>query len=303
MKEIAEWTWSKQWDKPYIFFATTNGTLLNDHMKEWFTLNKERIVLCLSYDGTEQMQNSNRSHSSSLIDFDFFHHTWPNQSIKMTISQNSIKNLAEGIIHLTELGVKINANVAYENEEWKVENIDEYASQLAKLIDYYSENPALNRVSILNLNVRNLFKSQNIKQHKYCGAGEAFDVTDVDGKQYPCHMLSPLVLIRSRLKRLNELDIYEQKNFADQRCSKCSFKNICPTCAGMNYNITGNTQLRDKTHCRIFILDVMSNVKLQTKLLNTKILAKQELSREEKETAVTIKEISKLLNSNFRRNS
>jgi uncharacterized protein len=33
IKKIAEWMWNRNWSKPYILYATTNGTLLNDEMK------------------------------------------------------------------------------------------------------------------------------------------------------------------------------------------------------------------------------------------------------------------------------
>jgi len=45
IKEISEWMWSQNWSKPYILYATTNGTLLNEEMKKWFSEHKERIVL------------------------------------------------------------------------------------------------------------------------------------------------------------------------------------------------------------------------------------------------------------------
>ena len=56
----------------------------------------------------------NRGELSTKIDTDFFIDTWPSQNVKCTISMESLSSLAEGIIHLHELGFsKISANLAF----------------------------------------------------------------------------------------------------------------------------------------------------------------------------------------------
>lgn len=60
-------------------------------MKNWFNLNKSRIILGLSYDGTDFMQDINRSGSSKFIDKKFFLETYPKQSVKMTISKKNCR--------------------------------------------------------------------------------------------------------------------------------------------------------------------------------------------------------------------
>ena len=72
IKEICIWVWDNKWPCEYKIFAATNGTLLDDAMKEWFKNNKRRIILGLSYDGTDEMQDINRTKSSSLVDKKFF---------------------------------------------------------------------------------------------------------------------------------------------------------------------------------------------------------------------------------------
>ena len=95
IKDVSEWLWSKNIKYPYSLFAATNGTLLNEDMKVWFTANKHRISLGLSFDGDVNTQNTNRSNSASLVDLDYFRDTWPESSVKMTISTDSLKYLCE----------------------------------------------------------------------------------------------------------------------------------------------------------------------------------------------------------------
>lgn len=87
--DICEWTWQNRWPKLYIFFATTNGTLINYKIKEWLKKNSDRIYLSLSLDGTSSMQNTNRSNSYNKIDIQFFKENWPKQPVKMTVSDKN----------------------------------------------------------------------------------------------------------------------------------------------------------------------------------------------------------------------
>lgn len=103
IKKIYEYTHKKYPNESYIFYATTNGVLLNDEMKKWFYKHRQTFVLGLSLDGLPDTHNHNRSNSYGKIDIDFFKNTWPNQGVKMTISEYSLKNLADNVIHILSL--------------------------------------------------------------------------------------------------------------------------------------------------------------------------------------------------------
>ncbi|MBC9784692.1 hypothetical protein H1S01_09230 [Heliobacterium chlorum] len=292
IKEIALWMWSQPWPKPYILFATTNGTLLNEEMKDWFHTHRERFVLGLSYDGDEETQNVNRSDSSRQIDLDFFQKNWPQQPIKMTISEKTVHRLADGIIFLQEKGFDIHANPANGTIPWSEASIAEYSRQLAKLIDYYLDHPEVPRVSLLDVDLKTLLTSRSSFENKYCGAGVAFDVVDVDGKEYPCHLFSPLVLSKSKIYALRSLNFHAKEPFIDPKCKNCVLEHICPTCYGMNYRSTSNPALREVTLCKLYMLQILANSKLQAKIL----ARKQSLSAEDKEIAYVIQTIYQLLN-------
>jgi hypothetical protein len=48
---------------PYVFYATTNGTLLTDELKAWFTEHKNCFYLGLSIDGRKETHDRNRCNS------------------------------------------------------------------------------------------------------------------------------------------------------------------------------------------------------------------------------------------------
>ena len=71
IKEIEKYFHEIVSDKCYTIFATTNGTLVHGDIQKWLIEHSEVFVCGLSYDGTQEMQNTNRSNSANLIDLDF----------------------------------------------------------------------------------------------------------------------------------------------------------------------------------------------------------------------------------------
>lgn len=284
LQEISEWIWSRKWTKPCILFATTNGTLLNAEMKEWFTKNKARIVLGLSCDGNARTQDRNRSSSSPLIDLDFFLNTWPMQPLKMTISEAAVGDLADDIIFLHNRGFQISANPANGMKGWCESNIHEYGNQLVKLVDYYLANPDAPHSSLFTVDLKRIMQKRGRFGNKHCGAGTAYDVVNVDGQVYPCHMFSPLVLSESKIKSLPEIDFLATEPFADPLCEPCILKNICPSCYGLNYKGGGNPALKEKSLCRLFKIQIFANCKYYLKLF----AGKNAVTHEEYETVKAI---------------
>jgi len=259
IKEIAEWVWSQEWPKPYILYATTNGTLLNSSIKDWFTTHRDKFVLGLSYDGNDEMQDTNRSVSSKHIDKQFFLNNWPTQPVKMTITEDNVSCLAEGIIALHENGFLINANPANGMPEWKADSIAKYGHQLSILVDYYCRNPHVKKSSLLDIDLFALLRQPAPNEHKYCGAGIGFEVVDVDGSIYPCHMFSPLVIKEPKLSKVKDINFNCRELFESSKCKKCPLMRICPTCYGMNFRDTGDPAQRQPTLCKLFLLQYLAN--------------------------------------------
>ena len=247
IREICEFVWKRKYKKRYYFFATTNGTLMSDEVKEWLTKNKDRFICCLSIDGNRKMQNINRDNSFDSIDYNFFQKTWSFQDIKMTISQETLPCLAEGVIFLHQCGFKISENFAY-GIDWKEEqNLINLSKELSKLIDYYVKYPDIKRCRLLSVPIEYL--SYTFEDNINCSIGGALAVYDTDGVKYPCHFFQPNAIGREKSKKSREINFSDKSIYKDPECVGCGALNICPTCYGANYAATGNVALRDKSMC------------------------------------------------------
>lgn len=269
LKEVAEWIWSAPRPVPYLLFSTTNGTLLDQRMKQWFRLHKEQHYLSLSLDGTPDMHNANRGHSSERIDLDFFQENWPDQPVKMTVSCETISSLAEGIVYLQEKGFKVGAGLGH-GMPWDDESVSEYGRQLRKLAEYYLAHAQVPPVSLLDLPIEQALRSRTAMQKKYCGTGTHMATYDVDGTVYPCHLFMPLVLGAAKSDDLRAIAFQENATVTDRRCAGCVLGEICPTCYGFNYKLTGDVALRDQVMCRLFKEQALATCWYQTQLLKRK---------------------------------
>lgn len=246
MKSICEYTWANSKASNYYFFATTNGTLLNDEMKAWLLQYKEKIMLGLSLDGTPEVHNHNRSGSYEQIDFDFFKTLWPNQPVKMTISDYSAERLAKATRHIHDLGFKVSSNFAF-GENWVNYDAAGFDKELSILIDYYLENPSVEPCSLLTQK----FDIIDADLQRWCGAGTSMKVYDVEGKQYPCHFFEGFAIGNERSKESETVDFNNDELFMDPDCEGCVLYPLCPTCYGYNYATTGDVAKRDKGLCKL----------------------------------------------------
>jgi radical SAM protein with 4Fe4S-binding SPASM domain len=250
MRETAEHFWKKHNPKnQYVFFATTNGTLLTKDIKKWLSEHKEHFWCGLSYDGTKTMQDANRSHSSSNIDLDFFVKTWPEQPIKMTISRATLPDLAEGTIFLHKKGFNVNNNLAY-GLDWNDDAcIKTLAEQLETLTRFYLENPNVAPSSILSMNVEWFTRDNNIKPQRLCGTGKHMKCFDTAGKEYPCHFFMEMNW-NGNTPKTSDMEILKSEDcLLDSFCKDCEIRLVCPTCYGYNFLATGDPTKRDGTLC------------------------------------------------------
>lgn len=249
IKELCEWAWAQNFPENFLFFATSNGTLIHGEMQDWLFKNRKRFVVGLSLDGTPEMHNQNRSNSYGLIDTEFFATTWPEQGVKMTVSRETIHSLAAGVIYMHELGFKvIRANLA-EMTDWSDPHfLDIYKRELQKLSFYYTEHPEINKCSLYNV----LFAAVlNNDSRKWCGAGTEMVSIDIDGSKYPCHLFFESVCGKEKSEKAKKLDFSNSANYISEHCRKCQLLPICPTCYGANYFSRGDIASRDLSLCEL----------------------------------------------------
>lgn len=267
IKKIVEYAFSLKTNISYKFFATTNGTLLTEEMKKWFSMNCKIISLGLSLDGDRDTQNYNRSNSFEKIDFNFFKNTWKNQSVKMTLSSYSLQNFAHDVKFIHSLGFSImGSNLAEGDFDW---GNDEYlkilAEQLKELSVFYTNNDKLILPQMFNSHLE-LCETKPKLRRKYCGIGEGTIFYDVDGQKYPCAYTTPMTFNESELEELKKIDYTNSENFIDDECfHECYIYPICRTCAGACFKVNKTFNKRIKSRCKlhklmaVFAADIQAN--------------------------------------------
>ena len=267
IKRICEYTWKNYKGEEYLFYATTNGTVLNDELKRWFVEHRKRFVLGLSLDGTADTQNKNRSDSFSKIDISFFRENWPFQDVKMTLSKYSLENLAENISFLHEQGFNIcGSNFAEGDIDWSdKELLPILARELKKVVAYYFEHPDIKVCQLFEKNLAFCEAKREIRK-KYCGIGTGAVFFDIDGNKYPCPFITPMTFSSEKIVEIKKIDFSDDENFIDEDCFKnCYLFPICPTCSGNNYKQCNSFKIRDRGKCDLFKLTVLFIADLQAR--------------------------------------
>ena len=257
IKDIFDYSFNKDSSKDVIFYATTNGTLLNDEMKDWFFQHRNSFYLRLSLDGTADTHNHNRSNSFDLIDIDFFRKTWPEMGAKMTLSDYSLNHLARDIEYLHSLGFDDIGGVNLCEGEFNWDK-DEYISalipQLEELVDYYADNPSLRLDQLFDKRI-DLCEASVRPKVKRCGIGCETVFFDIDGTMYPCTYTTPMTFSRGQLEEIKKTNFTNPECFIDEDCfTGCYLYPICPTCSGANYLVNKSFNIRNKTKCKILKL-------------------------------------------------
>lgn len=284
IREIVDWTISQKWPKAYNFLIGTNGTILDEEMKEWLSKNKNWVDVSLSLDGNKTAHDLNRDNSYDLVveNLAFFADTWPHQAAKMTVTAETIPHVADSIIELEEKGVYFTANVVFEDiwgdADQKKELLDIYEEQLERLVEYYADRPHLFPVYPMlavvpeYLGLPDYGQSMKKEIKRYCGAGHEMAIVDVDGQVYPCHRFLPW--ISSNPAPAGPTNC--QDAWKPDECADCKLVLSCPTCAGYNWECNNDTAVRTTFHCDAYKLEVIASAKLEALRMGRKTLAEIE---------------------------
>lgn len=237
----------------FLFFIITNGTLLDDKIKEWLIRNRDCVICGLSFDGTKAMQDINRCNSFDMVDLDFFAKTYPGQTVKMTVSPQTLGNLAEGVLFLQSKGFEVTCNLAY-GIDWSNDAFCQILErELSTLIEYYITHPETPICSMLDMGIEQLAYTTAAEKGRYCGAGIDMAAYDIDGTSYPCQMFMPLSAGLEKAQKAKDIEFFEMipSEYLDPKCKTCVINAICPTCYGSNYISTGNIYLHEASYCSL----------------------------------------------------
>lgn len=290
IKKIHSYLKSKTWNKGWFGFSTTNGTLVHGEIQDWLKENSTSMEVYLSLDGTKEMQDINRSNSYDMIDLDFFKREYP--FAKMTVSKETLPNLAEGLIYLHEKGFQVSANLGY-GVSWSDDSLEILAEQLSIIIDYYLANPQIKVANILDLAIMDMQPNAETPK-RFCGVGPMMKSYDVDGEVYPCHAFAPLCIGKKLAQKAKNIDFtcpVDPRNL-DEKCRKCPVIGVCPTCYGINMGLSGNIYHISEDHCKMMKIQFLANAKFKYRQYE---LGQLDLSEEDEcRLLQNIKEIQKL---------
>lgn len=265
IKQIVEYSTSNYVGN-FRFFTTTNGTKVHGEVQDWLIKYKDIFTVGLSLDGVREAHNINRSKSFEEIDLDFFVRYYAFQPIKMTISKESLPYFSESIRFLTKKGFKITCNLAYMIDWLSPINASNLEKQLNSIIDYYLDNPQVEKCSMLNYRIEILaHPEKNDKFYqKYCGCGTTMTCYGIDGKSYPCQLFAPVSAGKKAIE-YSEWDVNSQikKSELPASCRTCYYQRICPICLGSNYLSTGDVFQIDEGRCNLYKMIFKANAKLR----------------------------------------
>lgn len=261
IKEVVEWM-ECHCDIPFVCFASTNGTLLTNEMKEWFRHHRLTAYLGASYDGVGgKAQEINRGTTSLGIDLEFFNDVWPAQGFKLTISKESLPYLYESLVDASRKGYLIDASLAH-GANWNLNDAFMYRQQLQKISEFYLSNPQYEPSNLLLRDLSAIGEKAEY-QAKFCGSGTYMATYDVDGTMYGCHMFTPVVLGKKALPHSEFKGWTNERELTDPSCKGCTLLNWCSTCLGFNILDRGWVNLRDHRWCAMNAAQAISACEFQ----------------------------------------
>lgn len=290
IKEVYDWVIQNYKDKKFFFYAVTNGTCFTSDAKKWLTEHNDIFIAPLSIDGNKKTQDSNRSNSFDLIDFDFILKTWKNPYTYTTIIPENAITVFNDLLFLMEKGFTIRANFEFAMT-WTEKQLKLLTQGLKKLADYTLENKLQTR---LNLFSKYAFfdynlKDDNIDRKHYitCNAGKHRRIVAADGCVYPCHTLVPSCFNHYGKEYGEQLfEKLEKEDINPEECCNCRFFYLCYICIGFSYSYAKDFKWRNKSFCDITRVRAFASAYYWGNLLSKKIYTN--LTEEEKMIASKI---------------
>ena len=246
IRQVVEWLEEIDSDVPYVCFASSNGSLIHGEIATWLERHRKRMFVGLSYDGNSEMQSTNRG--GEFVDVKWFIETWPSQGMHLTVSKETLPQLADGVMSLQRMGGRCTVALA-QGVDWSVDDARVFRRELKRLADFYLAEDGYAPVEPLM--TRSFASVGNRgKASRSCGTGRGMTTYDVDGTAYPCHMFTPLVM-GERAQDMGRAAVCRNDDLVDEGCRGCSFDNWCPTCYGFNCSLRGDVRKRDHSWCKM----------------------------------------------------
>ena len=274
IKKTVDFVHSREWPKGHHFNVGTNLTLLTDDMKKWLAHHNGCLTVSSSLDGTKRTHDFNRwnSYDDVIKHVPFLLENWPDQPVKMTIGADMVDDVAQGIIEIIEMGMKVEANVVFEDVwgegETRLGHLIEFSHQLERLIDYFGDHPDIDLPRFINLGIADIGNGRTAGKPKWCGTGKYMVAVDVEGIEYPCHRFSPY-----GSNNAAQVHCTQGVTKVESKCDTCPVVDVCPTCHAYNWEVTGDEDQRVGYHCDFIKLQFHATARLQYNLNRSQIEA------------------------------
>lgn len=219
----------------------------------------------------------------------------------MTISEYSLKNFADNVIHIHNLGFReIDGVNLFEGEfDWSDEKyVRNIIPELKKLVNFYVENDELIIDQMLGRQI-DVCEEKNRPKRKWCGIGTGTIFFDTDGTRRPCPFVTPMTFSRDELNDIMRTNFEDHSVFIDDDCfNNCYIYPVCPMCPGANYLVKKTFSERDRSKCRMQKLITLYAADLQARRLlkNTKNISENRIYN----TIAAIERIKELFLQEFR---
>lgn len=239
----------KEVNKTFGFSMTTNGTLLNDEIKEYIKENK--IGVQISIDGDKETHDTNRYFAGKVGSFDtVFEKTKSLRDENLLAARGTVTSKQFDLLHtydfLKSMGFsRVVLSPAF--NLLKDEDYDKLADEYIKLYRDFEKrlkDKKYDEVKNNHLVMEALFHIHNSQKRKTaCGAGKNMYAIDINGDIYPCQRF--VGVKQAFLGNVFE-DDYNQEEFANKtkvnnfsKCDKCWIRNICVGgCVHTNLSLT-----------------------------------------------------------------
>ena len=276
MCQIDEYVMSNYSSTDVLFRAITNGTLVHGEIQEWLYERRDRYEIMLSLDGVREQHDLNRCFPSGkgsyeMIDLNFFQKTWDKCPVSMTINEDTLEELANNTIAISEMGFDcLNAfEWAY---DWDLEkNIPILKNELKKLVEYYSKNTDMQICLLMRNNFTAFFLPVD-ENYRYCvDIDDPLECYDAAGKYAPCHGFTDFTVGNpKKAAEFADMSIsdftFEDKNI----CKGCKLVRLCRICFAANYMLSGDMQIQNEAICVFNRICLEAAIEVQKKRISLK---------------------------------
>lgn len=256
-------------DRQIIYDMTTNGTILNDEIKDF--IKDELDSFSISIDGIKESHDENRVFSNGLGSYDLVIKNAKKLleegvqiRARMTFNEHNVNNLFESVVNLYKLGFKYIVPAIDFYANWDDDSLEILSNEMDELIEFKKENRQA-EISLTNIKMLNKKKGD-------CFGGTCSFTIDAKGLIYPCTFaVSKANYVIGDIKRGNncldekKIDELKKVNFSDNKaCLKCTRHDYCTgvRCKILNKLVTANYDLPPYIVCFEEHLNVRTTKKL-----------------------------------------